>query len=59
VLIPEGIKKDTVKCELADNGRLCICAQSESGGMTRTIPIDFKQSQGQPQQQQAQAQIKQ
>jgi hypothetical protein len=54
VLIPEGIKKDTVKCELADNGRLCICAQSESGGMTRTIPIDFKQSQGQPQQQQAQ-----
>ncbi|KAF7638993.1 SHSP domain-containing protein [Meloidogyne graminicola] len=41
VYIPEGIKKESVKCDMDNNGRLCVSAKQNVEGK-RTIPIDFK-----------------
>ena len=43
VVIPEGIKKETIKCDLDENGRLSICA-TRNGQPTQNIPIDFKKT---------------
>ncbi|KAL3074847.1 hypothetical protein niasHS_014292 [Heterodera schachtii] len=44
VLIPpEGIQKESIKCEL-DGGRLCICGMKTAGEGGRTIPIEMKKA---------------
>nr|CAD2201777.1 unnamed protein product [Meloidogyne enterolobii] len=41
VYIPEGVKQETVKCEMDNAGRLCVTAHRDGEGK-RNIPIDFK-----------------
>uniref|UniRef100_A0A914LBP0 SHSP domain-containing protein n=3 Tax=Meloidogyne TaxID=189290 RepID=A0A914LBP0_MELIC len=41
VYIPDGIKKETVKCDMDTTGRMCVTAKQNAEGK-RTIPIDFK-----------------
>uniref|UniRef100_A0A914HGE7 SHSP domain-containing protein n=1 Tax=Globodera rostochiensis TaxID=31243 RepID=A0A914HGE7_GLORO len=49
VLIPEGIKKESIKCEL-DGGRLCITGMKTTGDGKRSIPIVVKKAVEQKQQ---------
>ena len=41
VLIPEGIMKESIKCE-NDGGRLCICAHRGQQKGDGPIPIEIK-----------------
>ncbi|KAL3105497.1 hypothetical protein niasHT_026931 [Heterodera trifolii] len=50
VLIPEGIQKESIKCEL-DGGRLFICGMKTAGEGGRTIPIEMKKKAAVEQQQ--------
>ncbi|KAL3093819.1 hypothetical protein niasHT_021648 [Heterodera trifolii] len=43
VLIPEGIQKESIKCEL-DGGRLLISGMKTAGKGGRTIPIEMKKA---------------
>uniref|UniRef100_A0A183C1R2 SHSP domain-containing protein n=1 Tax=Globodera pallida TaxID=36090 RepID=A0A183C1R2_GLOPA len=49
VLIPEGIQKESIKCEL-DGGRLCITGMKTTGDGKRSIPIVVKKAVEQKQQ---------
>lgn len=40
--IPEGIKHESIQCDLDNNGRLCIYAKRNIEGESRNIPINFK-----------------
>uniref|UniRef100_A0A183BHY4 SHSP domain-containing protein n=1 Tax=Globodera pallida TaxID=36090 RepID=A0A183BHY4_GLOPA len=51
VLIPEGIQKESIKCEL-DGGRLCITGMKTTGDGKRSIPIEVKKAIEQEQKQQ-------
>ena len=44
VLIPDQIQRDSIKCDLDDQGRLCVSGKKEmpeGQGQTRSIPIEI------------------
>jgi hypothetical protein len=50
-----GMNKDTIQCDMHNDGHLCICAQREFFAEPRKIPINFKQPK---QQQKTQTKVK-
>jgi len=45
VRLPEGIHRDSVKCEMDERGRLTVCGARTAieQAQRRSVPIDFKQ----------------